>query len=114
LRYLVSLLRGDLFEVIWSATARITYFMVLDYLAKNWNKREIIAFSKKTEAIILAIQKNPGIFASSSKHENIRRAIIDKNNSFFYQVDKKNKKIFLLTFFDNRQNPASLKFDYLL
>lgn len=94
-------------EVIWSAKARITYFMVLDYLEKNWNKREIVAFSQKTTAIIRAIQKNPEIFASSSKHKNIRRAIIDKNNSLFYQVDKNHSKIFLLTFFDNRQNPAS-------
>ena len=101
-------------EIIWSAKARITYFNVLDYLAKNWNKREIIAFTQKTEAIILAIQKNPGIYATSSKHKNIRKAIIDKNNSFFYQVDKKNEKIFLLTFFDNRQNPASLKINHPL
>ena len=99
-------------EIIWSAKARITYFKVLEYLAKNWNKREISAFTQKTEAIILAIQKNPGIFASSSKHDNIRKAIIDKNNSFFYQVDIKEGKIFLLTFFDNRQNPRSLIFDY--
>ncbi len=97
-------------EVIWSAKARITYFRVLDYLAQNWTKREIVAFSQKTTAIIRAIQKNPGIFSNSPKHENIRRAIIDKNNSFFYRVDKKHGKIFLLTFFDNRQNPENLGF----
>ena len=98
-------------EVIWSAKARITYFKVLDYLSQNWTTREIIAFSQKTDAIILAIQKNPGIFASSTKHDNIRRAIIDKNNSLYYAVDQKDGKIFLLTFFDNRQNPEILKFD---
>jgi len=101
-------------EIIWSAKARITYFMVLDYLAKNWNKREIKAFSQKTTVIIRAIQKNPEIFASTPKYENIRRAIIDKNNSFFYQVDKKQGKIFLLTFFDNRQNPENLILKYPL
>ena len=98
-------------EVIWSAKARITYFKVLDYLAQNWAKREILTFSQKTDAIIRAIQKNPEIYAGSSKHDNIRRAIIDKNNSLFYTMDKKHEKIFLLTFFDNRQNPESLKFD---
>jgi len=98
-------------EVIWSAKARITYFKVLDYLLQNWTKREIITFSRKTDLIIRAIQKNPAIFASSSKHKNIRRAIIDRNNSLFCTVDKKNGNIFLLTFFDNRQNPEGLKFD---
>ena len=32
-------------EVIWSAKARITYFKVLDYLAQNWAKREILTFN---------------------------------------------------------------------
>lgn len=88
--------------------------MVLDYLKKNWSKTEIIQFNNKTEIVIQAIQKNPGIFVCSSKHKNIRRAIIDKNNSLFYQVDKKSRKIYLLTFFDNRQNPKSLKFEHIL
>lgn len=96
-------------EVIWSAKARITYFNVLDYLEKHWTKKEIIQFSNRTEMVIRVIQKNPGIFPYSFKHKNIRKAIIDKNNSFFYQVDKANKSIYLLTFFDNRQNPENLK-----
>lgn len=100
-------------EIIWSAKARITFLGVLDYLEKNWSKTEIIQFYNKTEAIIQAIQKNPEIFACSSKHKHIRRGIIDKNNSVFYQVDKKNKKTYLLTFFDNRQNPESLNFDHI-
>ena len=96
-------------EVIWSAKARITYYIVLDYLENHWTKREIIQFSSRTEIVIRAIQKNSGIFPYSHIHKNIRKAIVDKNNSFFYQVDKINKTIFLLTFFDNRQNPKRLK-----
>ena len=101
-------------DIIWSAKARITFFMVLDYLEKNWSKTEITQFNNKTEIVIQAIQKNPDIFVCSSKHNNIRRAIIDKNNSFFYHVDKNNRKIYLLTFFDNRQNPESLKLNPVL
>ena len=33
-------------KVIWTAKARITYFKVLDYLEKNWSKREIMQFSR--------------------------------------------------------------------
>ena len=101
-------------EIIWSSKARITYFGVLDYLEQNWSKKEIIQFSNKTEAIIQVIKKNPGVFACSSKHKHIRRAIIDKNNSLFYQVDKQDRKVYLLTFFDNRQNPENLKLDDVL
>jgi plasmid stabilization system protein ParE len=96
-------------EVIWSAKAKITYFNVLDYLDKNWTKKEILQFNLRIELVLNAIKRNPGIFPVSAKHKEIRRAVVDKNNSFFYQVDNYNKKIYLLTFFDNRQNPESLR-----
>jgi hypothetical protein len=96
-------------EVIWSARAKITYFKVLDYLDDNWTKREIIQFSQRTQIVIQAIKRNPGMFPHSRKHGKIRKAYVDKNNSFFYQVDLQNNKIYLLTFFDNRQNPDKLK-----
>ena len=99
-------------EVIWSAKARITYFKVLDYLQENWTKKEMIQFSNRTEVVILALKKNPGIFVRSNKHRNIRKARIDRNNSLFYQVDEKNRKIYLLTFFDNRQDTKNLKFTF--
>ena len=82
--------------------ARITYFTVLDYLDQNWTKKEIVQFTHKTELIIQAIKKNPGIFPYSLKYTNIRRAIVDKNNSFFYVVNEIKREIFILTFFDNR------------
>lgn len=98
-------------EVIWSAKAKITFFNVLDYLDKNWTKKEIIQFNMRTEMVLRAIKRNPGIFPFSLKHKEIRKAIVDKNNSFFYKVDSYNNKIYLLTFFDNRQNPDRLKLD---
>jgi plasmid stabilization system protein ParE len=74
-------------EVIWSERARITYYRVLDYLHSKWSGHEIIRFINRTEVVINAIKKNPGIYVYAVKHKNIRRAIIDKHNSFFYQVD---------------------------
>ncbi len=96
-------------EVIWSERARITYYKVLDYLEENWYRHEIIQFINRTEVVINAIKKNPGIYTYAVKNKNIRRAIIDKHNSFYYQVDQKKKKIYILTFFDNRQNPKRWK-----
>lgn len=101
-------------DVIWSARARITFLNVLDYLDKNWIKREILQFNERTEIIIRAIRKNPGIFPVSNKQRKIRKAIVDKNNSFFYSVDNYNKKIYLLTLFYNRQNPTNLKPDLVV
>jgi hypothetical protein len=98
-------------EVIWSARAKFTYFKILDYLEKNWTKKEIIQFSQRSLLVIQSIKKNQGMFPCSVKYEKIRKAFIDKNNSLFYFVDLHNDKIWLLTFFDNRQNPDKLKID---
>lgn len=101
-------------EVIWSSRAKITWFNILDYLDRNWTKKEIKQFIQRTEIIIKAIKKNPGIFPNSVKYNKVKKAIVDKNNSFFYQVDKKSQKIYILTFFDNRQNPEHLKIEKLI
>jgi plasmid stabilization system protein ParE len=96
-------------EVIWSAKAKITFFSVIDYLNDNWSKKEMIQFNHRTQIVINAIVKNPGIFSISATNKEIRRAVVDKNNSFFYRIDTYNQKIHLLTFFDSRQDPKKLK-----
>lgn len=95
-------------EVIWSAKAKKTYFKVLDYLYQYWSKKELIQFSKRTEIVIRAISRNPLIFPPSVKYPEIRKAIVDKNNSFYYSIDTHSNKIYLLTFYDNRQDPEKL------
>ena len=96
------------FEIIWSARAKLTYFNVLEYLLENWTRQELIQFSQKTQVIIKALSKNPDIFPVSSKNKEIRKALVDKNILLFYKVDAYNKKIFLLSFFDCRQNPKKI------
>ena len=95
-------------DVIWTARARITFYMILDYLDENWTKKEIIQFNERTQIIIDAIIKNPHIFPGSTKNKEIRKALIDKNNSLYYKIDVLHQKIYLLTFFDSRQDPQKL------
>ncbi len=95
-------------EIIWSAKAKITFFSVIDYLNQNWTKKEIIQFNQKTHIILNAIRKNPGIFPVSVKNKEVRKAIVDKNNSFYYKIDSYHQKIQLLTFYDCRQDPKKL------
>lgn len=95
-------------EIIWSAKAKITFFHIIDYLNENWTKKEIIQFNQRTQITINAIRKNPHLFSSSAKNKDIRKAIVDKNNSFFYKIDSYHQKIHLLTFFDCRQDPKKL------
>ncbi len=97
-------------HVIWSAQAKITFLNVLDYLHANWTKKEITQFNLRVQITLTAIQKNPGIFSASIKNKKIRKAIVDKNNSFYYKIDYYQQEIHLLTFFDCRQDPKKLIF----
>jgi plasmid stabilization system protein ParE len=97
-------------NVIWSAEAKTTFLNVIDYLNENWTKKEMIQFNQRTQITLTAIQKNPGIFPASLKNKKIRKAIVDKNNSFYYKIDHYQQEIHLLTFFDCRKNPKKLIF----
>jgi hypothetical protein len=81
----------------------------MDYLIKNWTKKEIVQFNRRTQITLMAIQKNPGLFPASDKNKNIRKAIVDKNNSLYYKIDHYQQEIYLLTFFDCRQDPKKIK-----
>ena len=95
--------------IIWSAKARATFYLVLDYLNENWTKKEMVQFFNRTELIINTIRKNPFLFPASTSNPTIRKAVIDKNNSLYYKIDSYKQEIHLLTFFDSRQDPGKLK-----
>ena len=95
-------------EIIWSEKAKLTFFRVIDYLEEKWTNKEIIQFNQRTQIVIDAIIKNPGIYPYSTKNKDVRKDIIDKNNSLFYKIDVSHQKIYLLTFFDSRQDPKKL------
>lgn len=80
--------------------------MVLDYLIENWSNREAMQFMNRVEIVLKVIQKNPQMFVASQKYKNLRKATIDKNNSMFYSIDAYLNRISILTFYDNRQDPA--------
>jgi len=96
-------------DIVWSRRAKETYFIVLDYLSENWSKKEVLQFMNRTEVVMHALQRNPRLYLASSYNHNIRKAFVDKNNSFFYSIDSYRKRLIILTFYDNRQDPSKLK-----
>jgi plasmid stabilization system protein ParE len=94
-------------KICWTPEARISYYNILDHLHKNWGKKEIQRFVDQTDSILRLIQKNPAMFKRSQK-KNIHIGLISKHTSLFYRVTP--KEIHLLTFWDNRRDPALKKY----
>ena len=93
-------------KIKWSKKAKNRYQNIIEYLNDNWTEKEVIKFIQRTDSLIKTIAANPLSFQASSK-KDIRKAVIGKQNSLFYRID--NDHIYLLTFWDNCQNPAKSK-----
>ncbi|MEJ5963671.1 type II toxin-antitoxin system RelE/ParE family toxin [Pedobacter immunditicola] len=90
------------YAIIWSPTAQLTYFEILNYLVENWTEKELIAFVNRTEIAIHHIATNPLLFPYS-KESDTHKCVIVKQVSLIYRINS--TAIELLVFWDNRQDP---------
>jgi len=96
-------------EVVWTKLARITYIEVLENLKMRWTKKEMKNFKDLTNKLLEKVKKEQVVHLYANEKLGIRKGIIHKNVSLFYREDRKNNKIYLVTFFNNRMNPKTLK-----
>lgn len=96
-------------EIIWSKLAKITYIEILENLIQRWTEREIKNFHSLTNQTLKNIQENKIEHPVIKGHLEVQKCIIHKNVSLFYKKDKTANKIYLITFFNNRMNPETLK-----
>ena len=69
-------------KIRWTPTARSTYFKVLDYLAENWTRREVVNFINEVENLLNQVTNNPETFQASRKKKNVRKALIREYKIF--------------------------------
>ncbi|GAA5040119.1 hypothetical protein GCM10011506_40250 [Marivirga lumbricoides] len=91
----------------WSPRARQDYLKLLDYLADKWGNKTVNKFNNRLQSILKLISEMPDLYPSSGKRKQVRRCVISKQTSLYYQIKK--DKIELITMFDNRQNPTKKK-----
>jgi plasmid stabilization system protein ParE len=90
-------------KVIWSKNAEITFEAIVDNVENDFGKVVAKKFVSKTDKIILTLAIFPHVFKKSTFKENVRKATINKQCSFYYEINK--TEILLLYFWNNRQEP---------
>ncbi len=95
------------YSIRWSHQARISYLSILEYLEINWSFKEVEDFSQRLEEVIAFTSVNPKIYPKSEL-SNIRRAVVTKQVSLFYEVN--DEFVDVLFLWDNRQDPSNLKY----
>ena len=97
------------FNIYLSPRAKIRLENILDYLINNWSVKTKDNFLSKLDRTISLIQTSPKLFPKSNI-ENIRKAVITKQITLFYIINK--DTIEIITLFDTRQNPKKLESEF--
>lgn len=95
-------------EIIWTRLANITYKEVFENLEWRWTKKEMRDFRDLTNGLLEKVKNNQVVHPFAHKRLGIRKGNVHKNVSMFYKEDRKNNKIYLITFFNNRMDPRTL------
>ena len=96
-------------EIVWTKLAKITYIEVLENLKKRWTKKEMKNFKDLTNELLEKVKNEQVEHLFANEKLGVRKGVVHKNLSLFYREDRKNNKIYLITFFNNRMNPKTLK-----
>ena len=95
------------YKVDWTDESIKNLDSIIEYLTIRWTDREIRNFYKLLEKTIELISRNPLIFPASELKKNVRRTLLSKQTTIYYEIKK--NRIIILSLFDNRKNPKSIK-----
>ena len=95
------------YKIFWTDEALNNLESILDYLKEDWTQKEIDNFKSKLIKQINLIASNPKMFPVSTYNTRLRKAVLSKQTTIFYEV--KNNVIYLAYLFTNRQNIERIK-----
>ncbi|MBE9489494.1 MAG: hypothetical protein IMY67_04305 [Bacteroidetes bacterium] len=95
-------------KIYWTETAKSTYAEELDFIYRKWGNKEVENFINLSEEFLKTL-KTGVLEGKPVKGKEFRISVISKQTSLVYKLNKKNKVISLITFFNNKMNPKTLK-----
>ncbi len=94
-------------KVFWTDEAIKNLGEILDYLIQNWSQKEVLQFKMKLARQIDVIMKFPQMFPVSEYNPKLRKAVLSKQTTLFYQV--KENVIYLVYLFVNHKDIGRIK-----
>ena len=93
--------------ILWSQTAQNDYWQNIDFLLNRWSETEAAHFINEVENTIEILRQGNVSFKATG-YKNTYQIVIAKQITLYYHMNQ-NNDIELLRFFNNYQNPNSLK-----
>lgn len=95
------------YKIFWTDEAIKNLESILGYLKGRWTQREIDNFKKKLGKQIKLIEANPKLFPCSKYNSRLRKAVLSKQTTIFYEVS--GHTIYLVYLFNNHQSIERIK-----
>lgn len=95
-------------EVVITDTAKEDIEVISDFLKENFSNNSRLEFLLLISEKLQFIERMPFMYPSSRSNIRVRKCLIHKNSSLFYEVT--DNLISILSVIDNRINPDSIKF----
>ena len=95
-------------EIYWSTLSKISFSEEIYFILRKWNQIEVDKFSDLVYDYLERLTKNPEIGIYNSKF-NCYSIVISKQSTLFYRILESEKKLELVLFWNNKQNPVYLK-----
>lgn len=92
-------------KVVWSENAEITFDLIVAYIEAKFGTLSAKKFIKKVDSVVRSISNQPYIYKRTSFNNKVRKAVINKQCSLFYEINE--ETIMLSYFWDNRQEPMN-------
>ncbi len=97
-------------KIIWSPRALATFDVAINYLSEEFADKEVEKFILRVYAKLALLQKQPFIGAVAGKKRNYFKTLVHKKVTLVYHYKPVKKEIELVTFWNNLQDPKSLKY----
>ena len=97
-------------QIEWSEKAEDTFDSIIAYLEKDFTQREVTNFVNRVYEKLELLQSFPKIGVPNTRKKNTYRTLVHKKITLVYHYKPIKKEIVLITFWNNLQNPARLKY----
>ena len=95
------------FKIFWTNEALDNLEEILDYLNFRWTEREVNNFLDRLSKQISLIEQNPKLFPISLYNPRLRKAVLSKQTTIFYEVS--GPVIYLVYLFNNKRDIDKIK-----
>lgn len=90
------------YKIFWTDEAIRNLESILDYLTSRWTQKEVDKFKQKLSKQIELIARNPKLFPVSEYNKRLRKAVLSKQTTIFYELS--GSIIYLVYLFNNKQH----------